>query len=168
VITVLITISLTYYQLRSFELTTLASIVTRITVAPQCAVILALDYGRDKHHVQSFDNIRAAITSEIAGSIFLVLLLQVGFAQIVATWASVPESASHHEHHEHDEHDEQRKTNFTIALVIAILFFAIDAAVAERRSAAFIIGTSKITLFLLLSRMSADSQTSHSVAGLGH
>ena len=51
-----------------------------------------------------------------------VLLLQVGFAQVVATWAGMPESASRHDR---DEHEEQWKTKFTIALVVAILAQAV-------------------------------------------
>ena len=57
---------LVYFQLHSINQSTVASILTRITVALQCAVLLALFHGIDNRSTtDSFDLIRAVATSRI-------------------------------------------------------------------------------------------------------
>jgi hypothetical protein len=56
---------------------------------PTYTAILAFSQGFTAAEVPPSDTIRASITSEIAGSIFLVLLLQVGGAFAVATYFGV-------------------------------------------------------------------------------
>ena len=115
--------------------------MVRTTVFPQCAVILALFHGLPFHDdTPDPSAARIAVTSEIAGSIWLVALLQVGGGYAVAAYFDAadditPESRALIE--------ASQDTNISISLVIAILFFVVDAVVDENPGIAFAVGTSK-------------------------
>lgn len=112
-------------------------------MVPQCAVILAIFRGLPFHHDRlSAAAARTAVTSEIAGSLWVILLLQVGFAYIVAAFSG----KTHAETTPDDRaHTKAQETNTAICLVIGILFFVVSTTVNQNRGIAFAIGTSKFS-----------------------